>query len=133
MTDQPTGRRAWLTDVVGPVALLLILAATAVPFLLRGSEAAMAAYRYVYAAGAVALLLARLFTPTSGIADLRLRRLMRIESWSAVFFCAASFFSFYEPRELRDWVAFTLAGAALQVYTSIAIPRRSRALLRKDK
>jgi hypothetical protein len=132
MTANPP-RRAWLTDIVAPLALLLILAATAVPFVLRKCEPAMESYRYIYAAGAAVLLLARLFSPSSGIADLRLRRLMRIESWSAVFFCAASFFSFYQPRELRDWVAFTLAGAALQVYTSIAIPRRARAIAGKNK
>lgn len=132
MNDQTTSR-AWLTDIASPVALLLILAATAVPFVLRGNATAMEVYRYVYAAGALALLLARLFTPVRGISDLRLRRLMRIESWSAVFFCTASFFSFYQPCELRDWVAFTLAGAALQVFTSIAIPRRSKALADKNK
>ena len=124
MTANPP-RRAWLTDIVAPLALLLILAATAVPFVLRKCEPAMESYRYIYAAGAAVLLLARLFSPSSGIADLRLRRLMRIESWSAVFF--------YQPRELRDWVAFTLAGAALQVYTSIAIPRRARAIAGKNK
>ena len=126
MTANPP-RRAWLTDIVAPLALLLILAATAVPFVLRKCEPAMESYRYIYAAGAAVLLLARLFSPSSGIADLRLRRLMRIESWSAVFV------SFYQPRELRDWVAFTLAGAALQVYTSIAIPRRARAIAGKNK
>ena len=27
---------------------------------------------------------------------------------------------------MRDWVAFTLAGAAIRCYTSIAIPNRQR-------
>ena len=133
MTANPP-RRAWLTDIVAPLALLLILAATAVPFVLRKCEPAMESYRYIYAAGAAVLLLARLFSPSSGIADLRLRRLMRIESWSAVFFCAAAVFLFYPGAELRDWLAFTLAGAALQIFTSLAIPARESKLAKeKDR
>ena len=30
---------------------------------------------------------------------------------------------FYEAAGPRDWIAFTLAGGAIQIYTSIMIPR----------
>lgn len=110
-----------------PAALFLVLAATAVPFLLPHTPRAMASYRYVYAAGAVILLLARLFTPFRG-KDLRLRRLHRIEAWSAIFFCAGCAFMFIPGGTGRDWIAFTLAGAAIQIFTSIAIPRREASL-----
>ena len=114
-----------IAAIVAPVALVLILAATAAPFFLADAEWAQASYKYVFTAGAVVLLLVRLFTPYRGN-DLRLKRLHRIETWSAIFFCAAAFFLFYSGSEgqLRDWIAFTLAGAAIQIFTSIAIPLR---------
>ena len=61
---------------------------------------------------------------------MRVRRLSRIESWSAIFFCVAAFFVFYDQTSLRDWLAFTLAGGCIQAYTSIMIPR---ALSKGDK
>ncbi len=49
---------------------------------------------------------------------LRVRRLARIELWSCVIFCAGAFFMWYTPERL-DWLAFTLAGGVLQVYSSL--------------
>ena len=112
-----------LTSVVAPAGLLLILLATLVPFFMMNTAWAQQAYPYVYSAGALILLIARLFTPYRG-SDMRLKRFHRIESWSAIFFCVAAFFLFYPGAQLRDWLAFTLAGAAIQAITSIAIPSR---------
>lgn len=107
------------------LGLLLIVAGTFMPIFnfLQGT-----AYRYVYAAGAVTLLIARLFTPYTGRV-MRVKRLSRIEAWSAIFFCVAAFFMFYEPRAARDWLAFTLAGGVIQIYTSIMIPRTMKRAL----
>lgn len=78
-------------------------------------------FRYVYAVGAGLTLLSRLFRQTlPKSTPIRLRRLERMESWSALFFCVAAFFAFYSAPYLRDWLAFTLAGAAIQIYCSIA-------------
>ncbi len=120
-------RVAAYSNVAVPAGLLLILLATLVPFFLRNREWAVDTYKYVYAAGALVLLSARLFSPSADT-DMRLRRLRRIESWSAIFFCVASFFLFYPGAELRDWLAFTLAGAAIQIFTSVAIPNRQAKL-----
>ena len=76
--------------------LLLILAATALPLLMIGGET----YKWIYAAGAICALVGRL--------------------------CAGAFFIFYAGDTSRDWIAFTLAGAILQIYTSIMIPRAIR-------
>ena len=46
---------------------------------------------------------------------------MRLESWSSLLFCVAAFFAFYSAPVIRDWLAFTLAGAAIQIYSSIAL------------
>lgn len=82
---------------------------------------AQAAYPYVYSAGALGLLLVRLFTPYRGD-NVRLKRWHRIECWAALFFCAGAVFLFVDGASLRDWLAFTLAGAVLQIICSFAIP-----------
>jgi len=79
-------------------------------------------WKYVYAAGAVCFLTGKLFAPYTGVHP-RVRRLYRIETWSAVFFCVAAFFLFYNGGVTRDSWAFTLAGGALLVFTTISIPR----------
>lgn len=120
-------KRPALAAIGVPVALLLIFAATLIPFFFMGNSTAKAIFPWIYTTGAVVLLLVRLFTPFQGT-DLRLKRLHRIESWVAIIFCVAAFFLFYNPYQLRDWLAFTLAGAVLQVITSIAIPAREKKL-----
>ncbi|MBD5246020.1 MAG: hypothetical protein HDS58_01825 [Barnesiella sp.] len=109
--------KIWL--ILATVGMLLIVVGTLLPIF--GHYFYGATYKYIYTAGAVLLLVSRLFTRYTGKHD-RLRRLYRLESWSAIFFCVASFFMFYEPLSARDWLAFTLAGGAVQVYTSIMIP-----------
>lgn len=79
-------------------------------------------FRYVYAVGAVLTLLARLFEPKAPKeTPIRIKRLMRMEAWSSLLFCVAAFFAFYSAPLLRDWLAFTLAGAAIQIYSSLSI------------
>lgn len=119
--------RPRLAAVGAPMALLVIFLATLVPFLLMDNEVAREVFPYVYSAGALALLLVRLFTPFKGT-DLKLKGWHRIESWTAIIFCVAAFFLFYNPHQLRDWLAFTLAGAVLQAISSIAIPAREKKL-----
>lgn len=119
-----------LNSIGVPVALLIVLGATTIPFFLAENAAAQAVFPYMYSAGAAALLLIRLFTPFRGD-DMRLKRWHRIESWSAVFFCAAAFFLFWPGAQLRDWLAFTLAAAVIQIITSIAIPMREAKIARE--
>ena len=115
--------------IVAPIGLLLVLLATIAPFFLRDHEWALNVYPYVYAAGAIIVLASRIASPATK--DFRLKRLYRIEMWIGIMFCVAAFFLFYPGAMLRDWLAFTLAGACLQTYTSIAIPAR-RAKLSKE-
>lgn len=105
------------------VGLLLIAAGVVLPFF-QGIDGQL--YKWLYTAGAVLNIIGRLFTQYKG-KSLRLKRLYRIEGWSAVFFCVAAFFLFYPPgNNLRDVLAFTLAGGAIQIYTSIMIPRAAQ-------
>ena len=101
------------------IGMLLIAAGTVMPLLTQGGSDL---FKYIYGSGAVMLLIGRLFSSYNGD-NIRIKRLYRIETWSAIFFCVAVFFMFYEGAGARDWLAFTLAGGAIQIYTSIMIPR----------
>ena len=115
---QPKGYLLWLITV----GMLLVAAGTVMPLLMQNCDPQFNdLYKYIYGSGAVMLLVGRIFTPYKG-SSIRLRRLYRIEGWSAIFFCVATFFMFYQVGS-RDWLAFTLAGGAIQIYTSIMIPR----------
>ena len=126
-----TNQRNKILQALIPAGLLLIAIATVEPLIWHPFEPG-SWFRYVYAVGALPLLLCRLFTVRTGN-DLRLRRLYRLESWSAIFFCVGTFFMFYPNGKMRDWLAFTLAGAAIQIFTSIMIPLRQRKLLNHKK
>lgn len=107
------------------IGLLLIAAGTLAPIFsarMNPYEYHQPWFKYVYAAGALTVLVAKLFSPYTGKV-VRLKRLHRIEAWSAIFFCVAAFFMFYDPATSRDWLAFTLAGGAIQVIASVMITR----------
>lgn len=106
----------WIVNI----GLILIAVAALLPILRLGENF----YRWIYAVGAAACLGGRLATISAfkGF-DLRVRRLARMEFWAAIMFAVATFFMFYKGAGPTDWLAFTLAGAALQTYTSIMLPR----------
>lgn len=110
------------------IGLILVVIGVFLP--ITGLDAnyrvAGAAFKWIYSAGAIICLIGRLLTPANPTLPLRVRRLMRLESWSAIFFCVGAFFLFYNGGSMRDWLAFTLAGATLLAITSIAIPRAQR-------
>lgn len=102
------------------VGLLLIAVGMLMP-IFNGASIASDTFRYVYAIGAAILFIGRVLSPYKGN-NARVRRLSRIETWSSIFFLAAAFFLFYDKNIFRDALAFTLAGGAVQAYTSIMIP-----------
>ena len=124
-------RAIWV--IVATLGLITICAGTLLPLLqVKIGPQAVAWWKWVYAAGALLYLVGKLFSPYTG-SHPRIKRLYRIEAWSAVFFCIAAFFLFYEPNTLRDVWAFTLAGGALLIFTTLAIPHVVRKELRKTR
>lgn len=101
------------------LGLMLVMAGLAMPIITGSWQSDT--FRYVYASGAALSLAGRLLAPPLKTDSLRLRRLARLQSWSAIFYCAATFFVFYDKTSLRDWIAFTLAGAAVQIVSSAMI------------
>ncbi|MDE6117640.1 MAG: hypothetical protein K2J65_00210 [Duncaniella sp.] len=112
-----TTKRTALSNILSTVGLLAIMVAALFPLL----KIAMGANRYIYAAGAVILLAGKLIAPALKDAPLRLRRLVRMEVWAALIFVVGAVFMFLPGT---DWIAFTLAGGLLTIYTSIMIPRQ---------
>ena len=99
------------------LGMLLILTGIVLPFFTPPGNMVHA---WIFAAGALLNLAGRILTRYDGPL-IRVKRLLRIETWAALFFCAAAWFMFTDPNP-RSWIVFVLAGGALLVYTSIMIP-----------
>lgn len=129
--DELTGRppRTWAV-ITALVGLLAIAVASLLPVFNVQVAAGTVGdwWKYLYAAGALLYLIGKLCSPYTG-KHIRIRGLFRIEAWSAIFFCVAAFFLFYNGNMTRDSWAFTLAGAALLAFTTIAIPRTVKKIL----
>ncbi len=118
--------------IISTVGLLVIALGTLLPiFYIRLGLDVMGWWKFVYAGGALCFLIGKLFSPYTGKHP-RIKRLYRIEAWSAVFFCVAAFFLFWNDGELRDVWAFTLAGGVLLVFTNIAIPIVARKAMKAN-
>lgn len=114
-------KRTWAFWLV-TIGLLGVAAGAVLP-ILQGSFGSHL-YAWIYGSGALLSLAGRIFmrAPRSSTV---LRRLYRIETWSSIFFCAAAVFMYMRTAP-RDWIALTLAGGMVMLYTSIRIPREIR-------
>ena len=90
------------------VGLLLICAGVALP-IFTGVQQDL--YRILYTAGAVLSLAGRILDRSTS-PYLRVKRLLRLQIWSSVFFCVSAFFVWFS-NTTQDWLAFTLAGGAV--------------------
>lgn len=115
MTTNREKRTIW-SNILSTIGLLAIMAAASLPLLRMGTGTA----KYIYSAGALLLLVGKFIMPVIK-EPLRLRRLMHMEIWTALIFVVGAVFMFLSGN---DWIAFTLAGGVLTLYTSIMIPRQ---------
>ena len=79
--------------------------------------------RWIYAGGAVLVLVARIVGVYNG-PSLRIKRLHRILIFSGVLYCASALMMFFS-RGTNDWIGFLLAGVMVQLYASWMIDRES--------
>ena len=77
--------------------------------------------RWIYAAGAAMVLLARLLQHYKGN-NLRVRRLYRMGIVSALLYCVSAAMLFW-GKGTTNWIAFLMAGAVIQMYSSYMIDR----------
>lgn len=108
-------------SILSGIGLILILVGIFIPFFTGPQDDS---FKYIYGAGALVNLVGRLFVSYDG-PNLRIRRLLRIETWAALFFAVAVYFMFADP-DPRNWIVFVLAGGVLMAYTSFMIPKIQR-------
>lgn len=132
MTDD---RRNKILNLVLAAGTTLLLLAAALPLFGVVNENV----KWLFAFAAAAVLLARIGMVYRG-KSVRIKRLHRIEIFSAVLYCLAAFTLFAPELNInigqswgsQDWLAFLLAGAVLQIYASWIIDRETKALEEKD-
>ncbi len=111
------------------IGLLLVLAAMIAPFLEGWIGKTEMLAKWVYAAGALIYTTARVINVNAPGDSLRLRRLRRLEFWAGMCFIVGAAFWFYKLQYytglfagplaiMRQTVAFTMAGAVIQIVAS---------------
>lgn len=119
------------------LGLLFVLAAMMAPFLEGLIGHSMMWAKWVYAAGAIVYTGARVVDVNAAGDSLRLRRLRRLEFWAGVCFIVGAAFWFYKLQYysgfyagplavMRQTVAFTMAGAVIQIVASWMIAYRMK-------
>ncbi len=125
-----------IQNITLAVATLLLLITAAMPIFGMAGDWT----KYVFAFGAV-LALAERFTERYKGKNLRIRRLYRMGKVSAMFYCVSAFFqsstilntNMGQSWGNRDWLAFLLAGALLQIYASFAIQHEENKEKKKNQ
>lgn len=124
------GRRMLLSVLLVNFGLLLIMAGAALPlagFIRSAFYVGTFAVRWFgipYALGAVMLFVGRILGGVTPGASIRLKRLHRMELWTSLIFIVGAVFIFLPQAAGNDWIAFTMAGGVLTLFTSIMIPRQ---------
>ncbi|MGN1266079.1 MAG: hypothetical protein ACI4UL_09715 [Muribaculaceae bacterium] len=117
--DKKTVQR--IQGVLLALGMVMLVVSAAFPLLGVWPEG-MLLMRYIFAAGAATVLAVRLTEVYEG-KNLRVKRLHSLERVSAFLYCVSAFLLFYYGNRLGggDWIAFLLAGAIMQIYTSFMI------------
>lgn len=119
------------------IGLLLVLAAMIAPFLGGLTGLTMQWAKWVYASGALVYTCARVVNVNAPGDSLRLRRLRRLEFWAGMCFIVGGAFWFYKEQYygglpvgplavMRQTVAFTMAGAVIQIVASWMVAYRMK-------
>lgn len=120
MTQNKRNTLSGLMVIIG----LLLMAATAVIPLLVNHDLNMESFRWIYAAGALIVLVGRFVGIYRG-PSLRIKRLHSILVFSALLFCASASVMFI-LQGTNNWLAFLLAGLLVQLYASWMIDREEK-------
>ena len=132
--SQLVGRpqRAWVV-VLATVGLIAIAVGTLLPILNVNVSPAVAGtwWKYVYAGGAACFLVGKLLSPYTGEHP-RIKAPVPYRGVERGIFLCGGIFLFYNGNVTRDSWAFTLAGGALLIFTTIQIPRVVKKELKKS-
>lgn len=122
-------KRRKYVEIGASVGLLLVLVAMMSPFLGGIMGHSMMWAKWVYSAGALVYTVVRVINVNAPDDSLRLRRLRRLEFWAGMCFIIGAAFWFYKVHYysgffagplavMRQTVAFTMAGAVIQIVAS---------------
>lgn len=122
-------QRRKYVEIAASIGLLLVLVAMMGPFIgsILGNPISWA--KWVYSSGALLYTVARVVNVNEPGDSLRLRRLRRLEFWAGMCFIIGAAFWFYKLQYysgfdsgplavMRQTVAFTMAGAIIQIIAS---------------
>lgn len=134
-------KRRKYVELCASAGLLLVLAAMVAPFLEGIVGHTMMWAKWVYAGGALLYTGARVVNVNAPQDSLRLRRLRRLEFWGGMCFIVGASFWFYKLQYytgffagplavMRQTVAFTMAGAVIQIVASWMIAYQMKKELR---
>lgn len=108
--------------------MLLLAAALAIPIANLGDPALLRPYKWIFAAGALIYIIARVVGASDRGESLRMRRLRRMQFWGGIAFGIAAFFWFYNEERfgenggslmiLNRTILFALVGAMIQLVSS---------------
>lgn len=127
-SSQEIEKRRKQVEGTATFALILICVALISPFTNPGNLYLLSIFRWIFGAGALLYIIARLADITDLQDSLRLRRLRRLEFWAGISFGIATFFWFYNQHHLGEYagmlaimrttILFTLVGAIIQIIAS---------------
>lgn len=111
-------------NILLSTAMLILVASAFLP--LTGFYSPWLKYVFTFGAflAVVARVLQRFAARKAKKKDsLRIRRLHNIEFWSSLCYLVSAYFMIAFPYR-SDWLGFLMAGAVLQIYTSLMIGRQ---------
>lgn len=120
-------KRRRLFESLATTGLLLLAIGLVAPFTSFDNQVLLWVFKCVFTLGALLYLAARIVGGTDPGDSMRVRRLHRLEIWAGICFIVAAGFWFYNSVRfkgffslavMRDTVAFTLAGALIQIISS---------------
>ena len=117
-------KRITLSNILVIVGLLMMAAMAVTPLLPSHNDINLELMRWIFTAGAIIVLAARLIGIYRG-PSLRLKRLHGILVFSGRLYCAsASMMCIMQGS--NNWIAFLLAGLVVQLYASWMIEREEK-------
>lgn len=136
LTADKLSRKRKIVEIIAVTGLILIAIGLVVPFGSIENTGLAFAMRIIYAIGALMYTGARMVNVNSKDDSMRLRKLRRMEMWAGFCFIAGGVMWFYNAHRLsfvpfslpvmRDTVAFSMAGAVIQVVASWMIASRMK-------
>ena len=145
ITGKELEKRRKQVEATATFGLILICVALVSPFTNPTSVEYLSIFRWIYGAGAVIYLIARLVDVTDPMDSPRLKRLRRMEFWAGISFGLATAFWFIGQHRfhndpyvgalavLQNTIMFTLIGALIQLVATWLIYSQTKKEIKQRK